>query len=116
MTADVELPTILRDIAAGRRNTAGDFWSRDYCNQAAAEIEALREQADKFKWQVRDTCVRAEKVERDKAMRDDLIVAMLTMLQYLHDGYPWRELGIDMDKIHANVAELGIKHGVSNGR
>ena len=42
MTSNVELPTILRDIAAGRRNTAGDFWSRDYCNQAAAEIEALR--------------------------------------------------------------------------
>lgn len=41
MTSNVELPTILRDIAAGRRNTVGDFWSRDYCNQAAAEIERL---------------------------------------------------------------------------
>lgn len=42
MTADVELPAILRDIATGRRNSVGDYWSRDYCNQAAAEIEALR--------------------------------------------------------------------------
>ena len=54
-------------------------------------------------------------LERDKALRDDLIVAMLAMLQDLHDGYPWRELGIDMDEIHANVAELGIEHEVSRG-
>ena len=51
----------------------------------------------------------------DKAMRDDLIVAMLAMLQDLHDGYPWRELGIDMDKLHAHVAELGIEDEVSRG-
>ena len=51
-------------------------------------------------------------LERDKAMRDDLIVTMLAMLQDLHDGYPWRELGIDMDEIHAHVAALGIEHDV----
>ena len=34
-------------------------------------------------------------LERDKAMRDDLIVAMLAMLQDLHDGFPWGELGIE---------------------
>lgn len=32
-----------------------------------AEIKALRERADKFKWQVRDTCVRAEKAEAQLA-------------------------------------------------
>ena len=53
-------------------------------------------------------------LERDKAMRDDLIITMLAMLQDLHDGYPWRELGIDMDEIHAHVAALGIKHEVPN--
>ena len=52
----------------------------------------------------------------DKAMRDDLIVAMLAMLQDLHDGYPWRELGIDMDEIHAHVAALGIEHEVSRSQ
>ena len=55
----------------------------------------------------------------DKATRDDLIVtmlAMLAMLQDLHDGYPWRELGIDMDEIHANVAALGIEHEVSRSQ
>ena len=54
-------------------------------------------------------------LERDKAMRDDLIVAMLAMLQDLHDGFPWGELGIDMGKIHARVAELGIEEEVSMG-
>ena len=48
--------------------------------------------------------------------RDDLIVTMLAMLQDLHDGYPWRELGIDMDEIHAHVAALGIKHEVSSSQ
>lgn len=55
-------------------------------------------------------------LERDKAMRDDLIVTMLAMLQDLHDGYPWRELGIDMDEIHAHVAALGIEHEVSRSQ
>lgn len=45
---DIELPAILRDIATGRRNSVGDYWSRDYCNQAAAEIEALRAERDSF--------------------------------------------------------------------
>lgn len=54
--------------------------------------------------------------ERDKAMRDDLIIAMLGMLQDLYDGHPWRELGIDMDKLHAHVAELGIEDEVSRSR
>ena len=36
------LPEILRDMAAGRRNSVGDYWSRDYCDKAATEIEALR--------------------------------------------------------------------------
>ena len=44
--------------------------------------------------------------------RDNLIITMLAMLQDLHDGYPWRELGIDMDEIHAHVAALGIEHDV----
>ena len=55
-------------------------------------------------------------LERDKAMCDDLIVTMLAMLQDLHDGYPWRELGIDMDEIHAHVAALGIEHEVSRSQ
>ncbi len=32
-----------------------------------AEIERLRELADKYKWQVRDTCTRAEKAEAQLA-------------------------------------------------
>ena len=55
--------------------------------------------------------------ERDKATRDDLIVTMLAiMLQDLHSGYPWRELGIDMDEVHAHVAALGIEHEVSRSQ
>ena len=54
-------------------------------------------------------------LERDKAMRDDLIVVMLAMLQDLYDGFPWCELGSDMDEIHARVDRLGIKHEVSIG-
>lgn len=45
--SDVDLPTILRDIAAERRNLVGDYWSRDYCNQAA-EIEALRAEVQRL--------------------------------------------------------------------
>ena len=58
----------------------------------------------------------ASYLEHDKAMRDDLIVTMLAMLQDLHDGYPWRELGIDMDEIHTHVATLGIEHEVSRSQ
>ena len=52
-------------------------------------------------------------LERDKAMRDELIVTMLVMLQDLYDGYRWRELDIDMDEVHDRVAALGIEHEVS---
>ena len=48
--------------------------------------------------------------------RDNLIVTMLAMLQDLHDGYPWRELGIDMAEVHDRVAALGIGHGVSRSQ
>ena len=41
MHVDIELLEILRDMAAERRNSVGDYWSRDYCDKAAAEIEAL---------------------------------------------------------------------------
>ena len=55
-------------------------------------------------------------LERDKAMRDDLIVTMLVMLQDLYDGYRWRELDIDMDEVYDRVAALGIGHGVSRSQ
>ena len=52
MTADVELLEILRDIAAGRRNSAGDYWSRDYCDKAAAKIEALQMEIEALRAEV----------------------------------------------------------------
>ena len=62
MAADVELPEILRDIAAGRRNSVGDYWSRDYCDKAAAEIEALRAEVQRLQaltqWQPIETAPR----------------------------------------------------------
>ncbi len=39
---------------------------------AAAELRRLHDLADKYKWQVRDTCARAEKAE---AQRDELLRA-----------------------------------------
>lgn len=54
MTADVELLEILRDIAAGRRNSAGDYWSRDYCDKAAAKIEALQMEIEALRAEVKD--------------------------------------------------------------
>ena len=54
-------------------------------------------------------------LEHDKAMRDDLIVTMLAMLQDLYDGYQWNDLAMHMDEIHAHVAALGIEHEVTRG-
>jgi hypothetical protein len=41
--------------------------------QAAAELRRLHELADKYKWQVRDTCARAEKAE---AVNQELLEAL----------------------------------------
>lgn len=62
---DKHLPTGVR-IYAYDKNTLKDYARANVEHHTAAkdaEIEALREQADKFKLQVRDTCVRAEKAE-----------------------------------------------------
>ena len=64
--ADVDLPEILRDMAAGRRNSAGDYWSRDYCDKAAAKIEALAAEVQRLQaltqWQPIATAPKGERV------------------------------------------------------
>lgn len=42
-----DITEILRDIARGKINCVGDHWSPSFCNEAADEIEQLRE--DKLK-------------------------------------------------------------------
>lgn len=44
--ADIDITEIMRDIAAERKNSVGDYWSPDYCNEAADEIERLREEIE----------------------------------------------------------------------
>ena len=64
--ADVDLPEILRDMAAGRRNSAGDYWSRDYCDKAAAKIEALAAEVQRLQaltqWQPIEAAPKGERV------------------------------------------------------
>jgi hypothetical protein len=48
-------------------------------SQAAAELRRLHDLVDKYKWQVRDTCVRAEKAE---AQRDELLAAWQRLLEH----------------------------------
>ena len=38
----IDLVKILRDIAAGRKNTAGDHWSKSWVDDAADYIEDVR--------------------------------------------------------------------------
>lgn len=37
---------IMRDIAAGRKNSLGDYWSISYCNEAAERIAELEKQVE----------------------------------------------------------------------
>ena len=50
--------------------------------EARKEIERLKEQNDKFMWQVRDTCQRAEKAEAENA-------ALRERLQGIEDMVIW---------------------------
>jgi hypothetical protein len=47
------------------------------CADVAAELRRLHDLVDKYKWQVRDTCVRAEKAE---AQRDELLNALTVLI------------------------------------
>jgi hypothetical protein len=52
--------------------------------ELAADNARLREQCDKFKWQVRDTCLRAEKAEAElttlRAHTDELAEALESVI------------------------------------
>lgn len=45
------------------------------------ELEKLRADRDKFMWQVRDTCARAERAEQALAERDAEIVAYMNSIE-----------------------------------
>ena len=51
-----------------------------FTREVAAELRRLHGLADKYKWQVRDTCARAEKAE---AQRDELLAALNAMLTHM---------------------------------
>ena len=61
MNEDVEKAILHRDC--GFMNDMEWKTIKQALRDQEAEIEKLREKADKFMWQVRGTCVRAEKAE-----------------------------------------------------
>ena len=44
-----ELTKILHDMASGRKNKSGDYWSMQWCAEAAYEIKKLTKERDKYK-------------------------------------------------------------------
>lgn len=111
MTADVELPAILRDIAAGRRNSVGDYWSRDYCNQAAAEIEALQMEIEALRAEVAQVREAYENRTRDyyaqgdaydilRARAERLAEALRDLLSRAPGGYECGEFHHSKDDRH----------------
>lgn len=100
MTIGDEKVVNMIDLAALVRNEAGWFLpggptpatkvaDRHALFDAAADaIEQLTEQADKFKWQVRDTCVRAEKAESQLAELRWLVLVEAGRLDGASEIYP----------------------------
>jgi hypothetical protein len=54
-----DMVEILRQKARGERNALGDVWGDHICNQAADEIDRLREAADKAQWTTSDDMLEA---------------------------------------------------------
>lgn len=52
--ADTDLVEILRDYASEKKNCVGDYWSRNYVNDAADEIERLRAEVAELKSEIED--------------------------------------------------------------
>lgn len=44
-----ELCSVLRDMAAGRKNRVGDYWGMHHCAEAANVIEALEAEVNELK-------------------------------------------------------------------
>lgn len=55
----------------------------DVAEKAASELRRLYDLADKYKWQVIDTCARAEKAEAQR----DALLEVVNKLEYSFDGY-----------------------------
>ena len=70
---------------------------------AAAELRRLHDLADKYKWQVRDTCARAEKAE---VQRDELLSALNAMLTHMGmDEDDWNKPTFDQARAAIAKAE-----------
>lgn len=73
----------------------------------AVELEALRQQADKFKWQVRDTCARAETAEREfERLREALTEARAALHQHYvdWDGEPEDAVPLQLARAKCDAA------------
>ena len=108
---DKHLPTGVR-IYAYDGDTLKDY-ARANMEPLIAEIEALREQADKFKWQVRDTCVRAEKAESQlAALRKEREVTVTEALKYADKSGRFESTsGIELRKL-ADMLDPAKQAGV----
>jgi len=54
MANDIDITEIMRDIAAERKNVIGDYWSRNWCENAADEIDRLRQEVKDLNNQIDD--------------------------------------------------------------
>jgi hypothetical protein len=123
MTIGDEKVVNMIDLAALVRNEAGWFLpggptpttkvaDRHALFDAAADaIEQLTEQADKFKWQVRDTCVRAEKAESQLAELRGKCAAMLEKWSANSGKHPGTIESIVMKAICAELSTLAAADG-----
>lgn len=50
--SDIDITEIMRDMAAERKNSIGDHWSRNWCENAANEIDRLRAEVQELNNQI----------------------------------------------------------------
>ena len=105
----VPLVERLESVPADARLAVDDGpWSAFFpvgkmAHEAAAELRRLHDLADKYKWQVRDTCARAEKAE---VQRDELLSALNAMLTHMGmDEDDWNKPTFDQARAAIAKAE-----------
>lgn len=54
MSVTIDITEIMRDMAAERKNQIGDYWSRSWCNNAADDIDRLRQEVKDLENQIDD--------------------------------------------------------------
>lgn len=80
--------------------------------EQAAEIVKERERADKFMWQVRDTCARAERAEQELAKFKALAETLAGALEKLHEAYCADDYGTSEGRAFGRTALIETREAL----